>query len=200
MIPPEKPDIVYLLAGEDTDRLEQQRYNLRIVNMQNATVGDKIPQNSISQTGTAKFDTLGIQNVSFNIENKKVIIMKIKLLKLFYPNKYMFAWKLATDDSFIRGYNSSKIKSRTNVQVILQGNQTKRIIDTTNESLSQIQSDFKQFIGTRAYLDSTKAYITPMMHYLCDVFVRIIFNDSSMPQVLNADVIGELTSGAIKPQ
>ncbi|KAA6332397.1 MAG: hypothetical protein EZS28_053281, partial [Streblomastix strix] len=62
MIPPEKPDIVYLLAGEDSTGLEYLRYNVRIVNMQNAAIGDKVPQNSISQIGTAKFDVLEIQN------------------------------------------------------------------------------------------------------------------------------------------
>ncbi|KAA6386280.1 MAG: hypothetical protein EZS28_018193 [Streblomastix strix] len=65
---------------------------------------------------------------------------------------------------------------------------------------SQNQNDFKQFIGTRAHPDTTKASITPMMHYLCDAFVRIIFDDSSMPQVLNIDIIGEFAGGAIKPQ
>ncbi|KAA6388065.1 MAG: hypothetical protein EZS28_016409 [Streblomastix strix] len=348
MIPPEKPDIVYLLSGETADALSYKRYNVRIVNMQNAAVLDKIPQNSISQIGTAKFDTLKIQNVCFNIENEEAIISMIqqqkiinfptqvfrtqssnfpfsgfdktsgsmqsimsfsnikalfmtfampqyptwffpvlftglnlvidqnnvipqpykslnqatngqmfdcfvdqddvsapsdlyhsltfenlnvddkknyyglidnndqykpanifylttlysgsKAVKTLYPNKYMLAWKLATDDSFMRGYNSSKIGSRTNIQVIMQGNLTKGIIDTTNINPSQNQNDFKQFIGTRAYPDPTKASITPMMHYLCDAFVRIIFDDSSMPQVLNIDVIGELAGGAIKPQ
>ncbi|KAA6361758.1 MAG: hypothetical protein EZS28_042714, partial [Streblomastix strix] len=123
-----------------------------------------------------------------------------KAVRTLYPNKYMLAWKLATDDSFMRGYNSSKIGSRTNIQVIMQGNLTKGIIDTTNINPSQNQNDFKQFIGTRAYPDPTKASITIMMHYLCDAFVRIIFDDSSMPQVLNIDVIGELAGGAIKPQ
>ncbi|KAA6372175.1 MAG: hypothetical protein EZS28_032298 [Streblomastix strix] len=83
-----------------------------------------------------------------------------KAIKTLYPNKYMLAWKLATDDSFMRGYSSSKI----------------------------------------AYPDPIKVSITPMMHYLCDAFVRIIFDDSSMLQVLNIDVIGELANGAIKPQ
>ncbi|KAA6391697.1 MAG: hypothetical protein EZS28_012777 [Streblomastix strix] len=54
------------------------------------------------------------------------------------------------------------------------------------------QNDFKQFIGTRAYSDPTKAYITPLMPYLCDSFVRILFDDSSMLQVLKIEVIGEL--------
>ncbi|KAA6368478.1 MAG: hypothetical protein EZS28_035996 [Streblomastix strix] len=123
-----------------------------------------------------------------------------KAIKTLYPNKYMLAWKLATDDSFMRGFNSSNLGARTNVQVILQGNLTKGIIDTTNIFPSQNQNDFKQFIGTRAYPDPNKASITPMMHYLCDAFVRIVFDDSSMPQVLNIDVIGELAKGAIQPQ
>jgi hypothetical protein len=43
--------------------------------------------------------------------------MGTKAVKMFYPNKYMLAWKLATDDSFMRGYNSSKIGTRTNIEV-----------------------------------------------------------------------------------
>ncbi|KAA6377933.1 MAG: hypothetical protein EZS28_026540 [Streblomastix strix] len=82
MIPPEKPDIVYLLAGEDSIGLEYLRYNVRIVNMQNAAIGDKVPQNSISQIGTAKFDVLEIQNVCFNIENEEAIINLIQQQKI----------------------------------------------------------------------------------------------------------------------
>ncbi|KAA6396078.1 MAG: hypothetical protein EZS28_008394 [Streblomastix strix] len=187
MIPPEKPDTVYLLSGDTAADLSYQRYNVRIVNMQNAAVGDYIPQNSVSQFGTTKFDVLEKQNQKQSYQT-------------LYPNKYMLAWKLATNDSFMRGYNTSKLGSRTNVQVILQGNLTKGIIDTTYINPSQNQNDIKQFIGTRAYPDPTKASITPMMQYLCDAFVRIIFDDSSMPQVLIIDVIGELAGGAIKPQ
>ncbi|KAA6362299.1 MAG: hypothetical protein EZS28_042174 [Streblomastix strix] len=65
--------------------------------------------------------------------------------------------------------------------MILQGSLAKGIIDTTNISPSQTQNDFKQFIETRAYSDPNNASITPMMHYLCDAFVRTIFDDSSMP-------------------
>ncbi|KAA6354619.1 MAG: hypothetical protein EZS28_049854, partial [Streblomastix strix] len=74
MILPEKPDIVYLLAGEDSTGLKYLRYNVRIVNMQNEAIGYMIPQNSISQIGTAKYDTLEIQNLCFNIENEEAII------------------------------------------------------------------------------------------------------------------------------
>ncbi|KAA6354921.1 MAG: hypothetical protein EZS28_049552 [Streblomastix strix] len=123
-----------------------------------------------------------------------------KAIKTHCSNKNMLAWKLATDESFMRGCNSSKIGQTTNIQVIMYRNLTKGIIDTTNINPSQDQNDFKQFIGTRAYPESTKASITPMMHYLCDAFVRITFDESSMPQVLNIDVIGELAGGTIKPQ
>ncbi|KAA6392096.1 MAG: hypothetical protein EZS28_012377 [Streblomastix strix] len=96
-------------------------------------------------------------------------------LKIVQLNKSdtMLAQKLATEDSFVRGYNSSKLGFRIIIQNYI---------------------DFKQFIGTRAYIDPHKASITPMMHYLCDAFVRIIFDDSSKLQVLNIDVIGELAT------
>ncbi|KAA6397786.1 MAG: hypothetical protein EZS28_006690 [Streblomastix strix] len=198
MIPPEKPEIVYLLAGEDSTGLEY-----------------------LSQIGTAKFDELEIQNfflvlftgLNLIIDQNNIIPQPYKSLnqetngqigskaiKTLYTNKYMHAWKLVTDDSFIQGYNSSMMGSRTNVQVIFQGNLTKGIIDTTNVSPSQNQNDFKQFIGTRAFPDPTNASIILMMHYLCYAFVRIIFDDSTMPQVLNIDVIGVIVGGAIKSQ
>ncbi|KAA6390457.1 MAG: hypothetical protein EZS28_014013 [Streblomastix strix] len=41
-----------------------------------------------------------------------------KAIKVYYPNQFMLTWKLATDDSFMRGYNSSKIGARTNIQNI----------------------------------------------------------------------------------
>ncbi|KAA6398768.1 MAG: hypothetical protein EZS28_005708 [Streblomastix strix] len=92
MIPPEKPDIVYQQAdrGEVNKTLEYQRYNVRIVNMQNAAVLDKIPQNSISQIGTAKFDILEIQNVCFNIENQEAIISMIKQQKIINFSTQVF--------------------------------------------------------------------------------------------------------------
>ncbi|KAA6394100.1 MAG: hypothetical protein EZS28_010375 [Streblomastix strix] len=44
--------------------------------------------------------------------------------KVYYPNNFILAWKMATDNSFMRGYNSSKIGGRSNIQVILQGSLT----------------------------------------------------------------------------
>ncbi|KAA6397353.1 MAG: hypothetical protein EZS28_007125 [Streblomastix strix] len=123
-----------------------------------------------------------------------------KAIRTFYLNKYTLAWKLATDDSFMRDYISSKTGSRINIQVILKGNLTEGIIDTTNISPSQNQNNLKLFIRTSPYPDPTNVSITPMMHYLCDAFIRIIFDDSSMQQVQNIDVIGVLAGGAIKPQ
>ncbi|KAA6365842.1 MAG: hypothetical protein EZS28_038631 [Streblomastix strix] len=70
----------------------------------------------------------------------------------------MLAWKLATDDSFMRGYNSTKIGARTNIQVNL----------------------------------------TPLLHYLCDAVVRIMFDDAPDPQVLSLEVIGELGGSVVR--
>ncbi|KAA6385566.1 MAG: hypothetical protein EZS28_018909 [Streblomastix strix] len=89
-----------------------------------------------------------------------------KATKTLYPNKYMQAWKMATDDSFMRGYNSSKIGARTNIQVILNGNLTKGIVDTIQLQPSQNQNDFKQFIAMRSYPDPHQVALTPIMHYL----------------------------------
>ncbi|KAA6355985.1 MAG: hypothetical protein EZS28_048488, partial [Streblomastix strix] len=48
MIPPEKPDIVYLLAEpNEAEVFSYKKFNVRIVNMQNAAVGDRGPQNMV---------------------------------------------------------------------------------------------------------------------------------------------------------
>ncbi|KAA6403960.1 MAG: hypothetical protein EZS28_000506 [Streblomastix strix] len=65
---------------------------------------------------------------------------------------------------------------------------------------TQNQNYFKQFIGTRAYPDPTKTSITLMMHYLYDAFAKIIFDESSIPYVLNIGVIEELAGRVIEPQ
>ncbi|KAA6373763.1 MAG: hypothetical protein EZS28_030709, partial [Streblomastix strix] len=265
MIHPEKPEIVYLLSGDDAVDLHQiGTAKFETLEIQNALFmtfavlqyptwfflvlftglnlvidqNNVIPQlyKSLNQaTNDQMFDYFVDQDVvsaqsdlchSLTFENLKVNDKKSyygmidnnnqcktanifylttlysgsKAVRTLYPNKYMLAWKLATDDSFMRGCNSSKIGQRTNIQVIMQGNLIKGIIDTTNINPSRNQNAFKLFIGTRAYPEPTKASITPMMQYLCDAIVRIIFDDSSVPQVLNIDVIGELDSGVIKPQ
>ncbi|KAA6396308.1 MAG: hypothetical protein EZS28_008164 [Streblomastix strix] len=95
------------------------------------------------------------------------------------------------------GYNSSKLRAITNLQVVLQGNLTKAILDNIDTNKEQNQNDLKQFIAIRSYPDPTKASITPMMHYLCDAFMRITFDNNPDPYVLNIDVIGELAGSAI---
>jgi hypothetical protein len=54
-----------------------------------------------------------------NIFYKTTLYRGSTATKVYYPNKFMLAWKMATDDSFMRGYNSSKMGARTNIQVIL---------------------------------------------------------------------------------
>ncbi|KAA6403124.1 MAG: hypothetical protein EZS28_001353 [Streblomastix strix] len=214
MIPTEKPDIVYLLCREaDEDPLAYSLYNVRLVNMQNVAADAKLPQKSISQISDAKFEELEIQNaVSGSMQsimsfaNIKALFMTFtmpqyptcKATKTLYPNKYMLAWKMATDDSFMRGYNSSKIGARTNIQVILNVNLTKGIVDTTQLNPSLNQNDFKHFIGMRSYPDPHQVALTPIMHYLCDAFIRITFDDNPDPQVLSMDVIGEIGGSSIR--
>ncbi|KAA6310120.1 MAG: hypothetical protein EZS28_056371 [Streblomastix strix] len=65
---------------------------------------------------------------------------------------------MATDDSFQRGYNSTQIGTRTNIQVNL----------------------------------------TPLMHYLCDGIVRVLFDDNPDPQVLSMEVIGEIGGSIVR--
>ncbi|KAA6399369.1 MAG: hypothetical protein EZS28_005106 [Streblomastix strix] len=279
MIPPEKPDIVYILAEpNEAEVFSYKKFNVRIVNMQNAANGDRGPQNNISQINNARFEKLEIQNICFNVENEEAIVSMIreqiivnfptqvfksqssnfpfsgiteqsgamqnimsfsnmkslfmtfampqyptwfypilfydfdliidqrhvvpqlynaltqtvnglifdcfvdqdvvsapsdlyhsltfenlncsdksdfygrgdvnvftmttlfkgtKASKTLYPNKYMLAWKLATDDSFMRGYNSSMLGARTNIQVILNGNLTKGVLDSTDINKDQ---------------------------------------------------------------
>ncbi|KAA6359624.1 MAG: hypothetical protein EZS28_044849 [Streblomastix strix] len=50
MIPPEKPDIVYLLTEPTAQAVfAYKKFNVRIVNMQNAANGDRGPQNMVLQ-------------------------------------------------------------------------------------------------------------------------------------------------------
>ncbi|KAA6354105.1 MAG: hypothetical protein EZS28_050368 [Streblomastix strix] len=125
-----------------------------------------------------------------------------KAIKTYYPSKFMLAWKLATDDSFMRGYNSTRIGARTNIQMILHYNIATGIIDNfkvldTDPATTENQNNFAGFIGTRSYPISTQIAQTPLVHFLCDSIVRIMFDDASEPQVLNLEVIGEIGGSMI---
>ncbi|KAA6387819.1 MAG: hypothetical protein EZS28_016654 [Streblomastix strix] len=63
--------------------------------------------------------TVGQLRPVSNIFYATTLYRESKAIKTYYPNKFMLAWKLATDDLFMRGYNSSKIGARTNIQVQL---------------------------------------------------------------------------------
>ncbi|KAA6401952.1 MAG: hypothetical protein EZS28_002517 [Streblomastix strix] len=120
-------------------------------------------------------DAGGNVGANANIFYNTTLYNGSKAAKTLNPNKYMLEWKMATDDSFMRSYNSSKIAARTN-----------------------IQNDFKQFIVMRSYPDPHQVALTPIMHYLCDAFIRITFDDNPDPQVLSMDVIGEIGGSSIR--
>ncbi|KAA6375733.1 MAG: hypothetical protein EZS28_028738 [Streblomastix strix] len=133
-----------------------------------------------------------------NIFYRTTLFNGTKETKTLYPNKFMLAWKLATDDSFMRGYNSSKISARTNIQVILNGNLVREINETMDINQAQKQNVFAEFSGTRAYPDPVEVGLTPITHYLCDAIVRIMFDDNPDPQVLSMEVIGEMGGSMIR--
>ncbi|KAA6373673.1 MAG: hypothetical protein EZS28_030800 [Streblomastix strix] len=115
----------------------------------------------------------------------------------------MLAWKMATDDSFMRGYNSFKMGAGTNIQVTLQGSITQGIVDNSQilDAVLGIQDDQNNlisFITTRVYLTPTNAQITLQMYYLCDAIIRFIFDDAPDPQVLNFEIIGEVGGTMIR--
>ncbi|KAA6374160.1 MAG: hypothetical protein EZS28_030315 [Streblomastix strix] len=85
----------------------------------------------------------------------------------------------------------------SNIQVILLGNLTKGIIDTTTTNQFQKYNDLNKFNAMKRYLDPSKVNITHMTHYLCDAFVRFTFDDNPDPLVLNIVIIGELGGSSI---
>ncbi|KAA6402477.1 MAG: hypothetical protein EZS28_001990 [Streblomastix strix] len=115
----------------------------------------------------------------------------------------MLAQKMTTDDSFKIGYNSSKMRARTYIQVTLQESLTSEIVDNswildTVPEFQDDQNNLEQFIATRAYHTTTNAQITSQMQYLCDAIIRFIFDDSFDLQVLNFEIIGEVGGTMIR--
>ncbi|KAA6330629.1 MAG: hypothetical protein EZS28_053478, partial [Streblomastix strix] len=95
MIPPEKPDIIYLLntpitseitpATQPATYIHEQtygKYNVRIVNMEGKLATEKKPTNSISQIKDARFNKLDIITVGFNMKNEEAIIDMIRTQKI----------------------------------------------------------------------------------------------------------------------
>ncbi|KAA6394893.1 MAG: hypothetical protein EZS28_009580 [Streblomastix strix] len=159
------------------------------LNFQNQTINES-NGNYYGYMGTSYIDRE-------NIFYYTTLYIGSKVVKIYYLYKFMLAWKMATDDSFMRGYNSTKMGARTNIQVTLQGSITQGIIDNSQilDAVPGIQDDqnnLLQFIATRAYPTPTNAQITPQMHYLCDAIIRFTFDDAPDPQVLNFEIIGEV--------
>ncbi|KAA6386331.1 MAG: hypothetical protein EZS28_018139 [Streblomastix strix] len=127
-----------------------------------------------------------------NIFYNTTLYRESKASKVYQPHKFMLAWKLATDDSFMRGYNSSKMGARTNIQVTLQGKLVEGIVESSQIDLNEKQDSLPVFCATRAYPIPQNASITPQMHYLCDAIIRFSFDVATDPQVLNFEIIGEI--------
>ncbi|KAA6378305.1 MAG: hypothetical protein EZS28_026168, partial [Streblomastix strix] len=72
---------------------------------------------------------------------------------------------------------------------------THKVNDDTDDP--ENQNNFAGFIGTRSYPISTQIAQTPLVHFLCDSIVRIMFDDAPEPQILNLEVIGEIGGSMI---
>ncbi|KAA6381698.1 MAG: hypothetical protein EZS28_022774 [Streblomastix strix] len=127
-----------------------------------------------------------------NIFQNTTLYRGSKATKVYYPNKFMLAQKMATDDSFMRGYNSSKMGARTNIQVTLQGSLTPGFNENSQLASTENQNNHKIFCATRSHPIPRTAQITSLMLYLCDAIVRVTFDDAPDPQVLTLEVIGEI--------
>ncbi|KAA6389480.1 MAG: hypothetical protein EZS28_014994 [Streblomastix strix] len=53
------------------------------------------------------------------------------------------------------------------------------------------------FMGTRSYPMCWQTGQTPMLHFVCDAIIRVMFDDNPEPQVLNLEVIGEIDCSMI---
>ncbi|KAA6356643.1 MAG: hypothetical protein EZS28_047830 [Streblomastix strix] len=99
----------------------------------------------------------------------------------------------------MRGYNSTKIGARTNIQVQIGFTPIDNIC--TDEVIRPDlidQNDFKYFTSTKCYPHIKIVKLTPLTHYLCDGVVRIMFDDNPDPQVLSLEVIGEIEGSVIR--
>ncbi|KAA6402717.1 MAG: hypothetical protein EZS28_001758 [Streblomastix strix] len=159
-------------------------------------------QNRTINEGESKFYYGRVGNIqeTENIFYNTTLSVGSKAVKIYYPHKFMLAWKIATDDSFRRGYNVSKMGARTNIYVSLSGSLTEGIVGTELIKLTpeENQNNLISFIATRAYPTPTYAQITPQMHYLCDAIIRFTFDDAPDRQVLNFEIIGEVGGTMIR--
>ncbi|KAA6391423.1 MAG: hypothetical protein EZS28_013048 [Streblomastix strix] len=135
-----------------------------------------------------------------NIFYNTTLYRGTKAVKIYYPHKFMLAWKMATDDSFMKGYNTSKMGARTNIQFSLTGSLTEGIVGTEliKFATDENQNNLISFIATGAQPTPTYAQITPQMHYLCDAIIRFTCDDAPDPQVLNFEIIDEVGGTMIR--
>ncbi|KAA6392456.1 MAG: hypothetical protein EZS28_012021 [Streblomastix strix] len=218
MIPPEKPDIIFL---RNCGNVAYNSYAVRIVNMEGKPHTQKFPTSTISQIKDAKFDKLDISNINFNMENEEAIIDLIRAQKLInFPPQIIHTQ--STNFPFggfdENGENLQSIMSFANIKAMFDLIIDQRhLIPEAYASLNpmvcgQIESD-KDYYGqigagylqrenifyqTTLYRGSkaTKVYY-PNKFMLAwrmatdDSFI-VTFDDARDPQVLTLEVIGEI--------
>ncbi|KAA6400730.1 MAG: hypothetical protein EZS28_003744 [Streblomastix strix] len=190
MIPPEKPDIIYLLKESTEDEIfNYKKLNVRIVNIQNAAAADRGPQNfpysyeALTQTVTGvMFDCFVDQDV--------VSAPSDLYHSLTFEN-------LNCSDKGGGLYGRGDVNVFTTSTLFEGTKASKTLYPNKYMSYFKWQLDQRSIRQLRFKQNPTKASITPMLHYLYDAVMRITFDNNPDPQVLNIDVIGELGGSTI---
>ncbi|KAA6378923.1 MAG: hypothetical protein EZS28_025553 [Streblomastix strix] len=179
MIPPEKPDIIYLLkAAIAGEVFSYGKFSARIVNIQGAAVDAKVPQNTISQIKDASFTKLEIQNAMF-------MTFAIPQYPTWFFPVLFHNFDLVIDQRHVIPQPYEAL-----TQAVC-GQMFDCFVD---QDVVSAPSDF----GTRAYPDPVEVGLTPITHYLCDAIVQIMFDDNPDPQVLSLEVIGEMGGSMVR--
>ncbi|KAA6381398.1 MAG: hypothetical protein EZS28_023077, partial [Streblomastix strix] len=83
---------------------------------------------TINEADSSYYGKIGNIQETENIFYNTALCVGSKAIKVYYPHKFMHVWKMATDDSFMRGYNASKMGARPNIQVSLSGSLAEGIV------------------------------------------------------------------------
>ncbi|KAA6401941.1 MAG: hypothetical protein EZS28_002530 [Streblomastix strix] len=135
-----------------------------------------------------------------NIVNNIMLYSGSKVVQIYYPYKFILVLMMAPDDSFSIGYNESKMCARTNIQVNLSGTLTEGIVgnELIKVNVNESHNHRISFIATRSFPTPTYAQITHQMHHLYYAVIRFTFDDAPDPQVLNFEIIGEVSGTMIR--
>ncbi|KAA6379479.1 MAG: hypothetical protein EZS28_024993 [Streblomastix strix] len=170
---PQYPTWFFPMLFHNIDLIVDQRHAVHFpyeahIQATNGSMFQCFVDQDIISPSSDRYHSLTSENV--NINDKKY---SSKAINTYYSNKYMLAWKLATDDSFMRGFNSTRIGARTDIQLMLNTQIVTGLVDNDKINDDSIHTENQNTLA------------------------GIMFDDNPEPQVLNLEVIGEIGSSMI---